>query len=289
MVLAMAGFTINDAFVKSLGDMLPVTQTMSVRGVFLLVLMSLWLGLPQTNKARSLPLRDLAKIARNPTVLLRAACELLATLFFLLALTRLPFAVIIAVLQAMPLLVTAGAAMFLKEHVGWRRWVAISAGLAGVLIILRPGAEQGFEAAALVFAVGCVVFSAGRDLFTRRVPTSIPSLGVTVVSATVITIGGFAGLILTESWVPLSAHGLLVLASASVFLFVGMQGIVMAMRTGQVAFIVPFRYTGLIWAVAIGWVVFAETPDRLTLLGATIVVGTGIYTFARERHLGMSE
>jgi drug/metabolite transporter (DMT)-like permease len=285
MALAMAGFTINDAFIKSLDDALPVMQTMSVRGAFLLALMALWLKWPRGAKAPSLSLQDLTHVATHSLVLMRAACELLATVFFLLALTRLPFAVIVAVLQAMPLLVTAGAALFLGESVGWRRWMAIAVGLIGVLIILRPGAEQGFPGAALIFMLACVLLSAARDLCTRRLPKSIPSIGVTLISASVITCGGVVGMLFSDTWVPLSLHHLIVLASASVFLFVGMQGIVLAMRTGQVASIVPFRYTSLLWAVSLGWLVFDEVPDRWTLTGAAIVVGMGIYTFARERQL----
>lgn len=282
MLLGMAGFTINDAFVKALDGALPVMQVISVRGVLLLTLMAVWLVCVSRYRAPMITLRELQQVAVHPLVLARAACELLATVFFIMALMRLPFAVIAAVLQAMPLLVTAGAAIFLSEAVGLRRWTAIAIGLCGVLIILRPGAEEGFSSAALVPAVACVVLSAGRDLFTRCLPTNIPSMGVTVLSATVITLGGILGALISNTWVPLTVHHLAMLGAASVFLFLGMQGIVLAMRTGEVSAIVPFRYSGLLWAVVLGLVFFAEVPDRWTVIGAAIVVGMGIYTFARE-------
>ena len=288
MLLAMAGFTINDAFIKGIDGELPVNQVIATRGVLLLTLMALYLFVSARRSSVSddaVGLTDLRVAITNPFVLARAACEFAATVAFMIALNRLPLAVISSSLQSMPLVVTAGAALFMSEHVGWRRWIAILVGLAGVLVILRPGVEGGFALSGLLPAVLCVVLSAGRDLFTRCVPAKVSSLGVTAVSAFVITCGGLVGVLFSGTWVPVSWMHLLLMASAAVFLFVGMQGIVLAMRTGEVAAIVPFRYTSLLWAILLGWLWFDEIPDRWTVVGSAVVVGMGLYTFARERRL----
>ncbi len=293
MLLAMAGFTINDSLIKGIGDALPVWQVIAVRGVLLLMLMAVFLAVTARRGTRASVAVHQGQVhashwkllLTNPKVLARALCELLATIAFFMALLRLPLAVLSAVLQAMPLLVTAGAAVFLGQEVGWRRWLAIGIGFLGVLIILRPGATAGFAIAALLPAVACVVASAARDLFTRSLAPGVPSMGVTVTSAIVITSGGIVGSVVTGEWQSVSAWHWLLLISAAVFLFAGMQGIVMAMRAGDVAAVVPYRYTGLLWAVGLGWVFFSEIPDVWTIVGASIVVGSGLYTFARERRL----
>jgi len=286
MLLAMAGFTINDALIKALDGALPVTQVIAVRGAMLMALVIAWSALRSNATAGTPPLFEATRrAARQPLVLARSGCEMLATIAFLIALTQLPFAVISAMLQSMPLLVTAGAALFLSEPVGWRRWLAIGVGLIGVLIILRPGGA-GFADTALVFAVACVVLSAGRDLCTRRIPKAVPSVGVTMVSVAVMTLCTLLWCTVRGGWIGMSGTQLGLMAAAAVFLFAGMQGIVLAMRSGDVAAIMPFRYTGLVWAVLIGWLVFAEVPDAWTWVGGCVVVGTGLYTFARERRVG---
>ena len=298
MMLAMAGFVINDALVKSLDGALPASQVIAVRGsilctAFALLLWRSWIGQRRaalagdsadgrtSGREPEPPLRP--RDALHPLVLLRGAFELVATLLFLAALVRMPFASIAAILSAMPLAVTAGAALLLGERVGPRRWTAILVGLAGVLLIVRPGTD-GFDSASLLM-VGCVVLSAGRDLVTRRLPATIPSLLVTAVSASVIALGGAALAMLSGDWIPTSGAQLARLVGAAFFVFFGMHGVVTAMRVGEVGAVAPFRYTGLVWAMLIGWLAFAEVPDGWTFAGAAVVVATGLFTLARERAL----
>ena len=272
MVLSMIGFSINDALVKSLDGLLPNTQIMAVRGLMLSVLIGLVLW------QRGLLPR--IKEAAIPIVGFRACMELLATFFFLLALVELPFASVSAILQALPLAVTLGAALVFREAVGWRRWSAIAVGFLGVMIIIRPG-SSGFESASL-FVVVSVVFAAARDLATRALPTSIPSLLVSAATTVLVTIFGFVALLFGDNWVPMNSHQLSVLALASVFLFVGYQYIVQAMRIGDVAYVVPYRYTSLLWSILLGFLFFAEVPDGYTILGSTIVIAMGLFTLYRE-------
>ena len=290
MMLGMAGFTINDALVKSLGGALPASQVIAVRGSLLCLAFALLLGRMRRRQRRAAaagepddepPLH--ARDAVRPLVLLRGTFEMVATFLFLAALVRMPFASIAALLSAMPLAVTAGAALLLGERVGPRRWTAILVGLAGVLLIVRPGTD-GFDAASLLM-IGCVLLSAGRDLVTRRVPAEVPSLLVTAVSAAIIATGGTVLATLAGAWVPMAPGELARLVGAAFFVFFGMHGVVTAMRLGEVGAVAPFRYTGLVWAMLIGWLAFAEVPDGWTLAGAAVIVATGLFTLARERAL----
>lgn len=272
MVFSMAGFAINDALIKSLDGVFSTGQVMAVRGCILSVLILLVIA-----QRGLLPrLRE----ALTPLVVMRASMELGATLFFLTALVQLPFASISAILQSLPLAVTLGAAVFFGEPVGWRRWLAIAIGFLGVMIIIRPG-TMGFEPATLLVVVS-VVFAAARDLFTRALPKVMPSLLVTAATALIVTLAGTSMVIVQNSWVPMGWTELATMALAASFLFVGYQCIVLAMRTGEVAYVVPYRYTSLLFSILLGYLFFAEVPDQYTIIGSIIVIAMGIFTFYRE-------
>jgi drug/metabolite transporter (DMT)-like permease len=272
MVLAMAGFTFNDALVKSLNGELPTIQIMAVRGLSLSVLIAVLIW--------QQGLLPRVKEAFIPLVGFRAAMELVAMFLFLSALTSLPFANISAILQALPLAVTVGAILVFAEPVGWRRWLAITVGFVGVLIIIRPGVE-GFEFASILVVIS-VFFAAARDLATRALPAELPSLLVSAATAILVTLVGFAMLFIQGNWVALEFRHLKVLMPASVFLFFGYQFIVLAMRTGDVSYVVPYRYTSLLWSIFLGYLFFAEVPDSLTLIGSAVVVSMGLFTVYRE-------
>ncbi len=275
MVLSMAGFAVNDALVKSLDGALPTTQVLAVRGLILSFLIALVLW-----QRGLLPrLRE----ALIPMVGLRASMELAAAYCFLMALVALPFANVSAILQALPLAVTLGAAVVFREAVGWRRWTAIAVGFAGVMIIIRPG-TGGFAPASL-WVVISVLFAAARDLSTRALPASLPSLLVSGATAVLVSVFGFVMVFLAGNWIDMSWQQLGVLSLAAVFLFVGYQFIVLSMRTGEVAYVVPFRYTSLLWSIMLGYLVFDEVPDGLTLLGSGIVIAMGLFTLYRELSL----
>lgn len=272
MCLAMAGFACNDALVKSVTGAMNTGQIMFVRGMLttLMVLVIAW---------RFGALRPI-RTAFRPVIILRIAMEALASLTYITALGLIPLANASAIMQALPLAVTLGAALFLREPVGWRRWTAIIIGFVGVLIVLRPGPE-GFTAAALT-VVACVFVTATRDLCTRRIGTEVPSLFITLTTAFVTTLVGAALIVPFGGWQPMSATSFSHIAGASVLLMFGYQAIVLAMREGDISVIAPFRYTGLLWSITIGIAFFSETPDRWMLTGVAVIIGSGLYTFYRE-------
>jgi drug/metabolite transporter (DMT)-like permease len=216
----------------------------------------------------------------QPAVLLRLVAEIIASLAYVSALGAMPLANTSAILQSLPLAVTLGAALFLGETVGWRRWAAILAGFVGVLIVIRPGPE-GFSLAA-IYVIASVVGAATRDLSTRRISRDVPSIFISAATAIAITMVGGALVVPLGGWQPMTLETLARLAGASVLLLVGYQTIVNAMRVGEISFIAPFRYTSLIWAMTIGFLAFGEIPDFWMAVGVAIIVASGLYAFSRE-------
>lgn len=276
MAIAMAGFTFNDAITKVVVETMNTGQVMMVRGLFATAMIGL---LAWSQGALKFP-----RHAAHPMVALRVCAELMATVFFLAALAHMPLANVSAVLQALPLAVTMGAALFLGEAVGWRRWLAIVAGFTGVMIIVRPGLE-GFNAYSLM-ALGCVMFCAVRDLATKRIPSEVPSLLVSTATSAAVTIAGGILIAPFGGWTPMSTGSVGLLAAAAVLLIIGYQFIIMAMRVGDISFVAPFRYTALVWAILLGFLVFGDVPDAAMIVGASIVVGSGLYALYRERGAG---
>lgn len=279
MMGSMAAFTVNDTLVKAVGVDLPLFQIVTLRGVLATVLvffLARHLGALHLN----FPRRD--KI----TVLLRCASEVAATFFFLTALMHMPLANVTAVLQALPLTVTLGAALFFKEPVGWRRMTAIGVGFVGMLLIVRPGPE-GFSIHA-IYALIAVVCVTARDLLTRRMSPEVPSMVVTLATSIAVTVTGALASTTTE-WAPVTQAAGAKVVAAAVFVLMGYVFSVMVMRVGEVGFVAPFRYSSLIWALILGWAVFSDWPDRVTMLGAALVVGAGLFTLFRERALQASE
>jgi len=272
MVVAMAGFTCNDALVKSVTHSMNAGQILFIRGLMTSVLVlgiAAWMGAICS-----------WRVLVQPAVLLRLVAEIVASLAYVSALGAMPLANTSAILQSLPLAVTLGAALFLGETVGWRRWAAILAGFVGVLIVIRPGPE-GFSLAA-IYVVASVVGAAARDLSTRRISSDVPSIFISAATAIAITLVGGALVVPLGGWQPMTLETFARLAGASVLLLVGYQTIVNAMRIGEISFIAPFRYTSLIWAMTIGFLAFGEVPDFWMAVGVAIIVASGLYAFSRE-------
>ena len=179
-----------------------------------------------------------------------------------------------------PLMVAALSVPFLGERVGWRRWLAIAIGLAGVLIIIRPGME-GFSVYSIwaLVAVGCVTI---REIATRKLSADLPSLFVAL--ATAIAIGGLGAVMLPAvEWAPLSASALSLICGASLAIIGGYLFSVMTIRIGDIGFVAPFRYTAMVWALILGLLMFGEIPDLPTITGTVIIILTGLYSLHRER------
>lgn len=275
MMCSMAAFTFNDTCIKLIGPEMPLFQLLFLRGAVTTVLIFI---MARSMGAISLrfPARDWAMIG------LRTASEIGAAYFFITALMHMPIANVTAVLQVLPLTVTLGGALIFREVVGWRRLLAILIGFIGMLLIVRPGPD-GFDIYA-IYALAAVACVTARDLSTRRMSRAVPSMTVTL-SASVGVMLFSAVATQSETWIPITAQHAALLGGASVFIIGGYFFSVSVMRIGDVSFIAPFRYTGLIWALILGLLVFGDWPDTITLIGATIVVATGVFTLIREGQL----
>ena len=273
MAISMAGFTINDTFVKLASAEMNAGQIMFVRGLMASAMMFLlcW---------KTGALRPPAMLL-NKAVFGRSMGEMLATVTFLIGLAHMEIANASAILQALPLAVTMAAALFLKEPVGWRRWLAIVVGFAGVMIIVRPGSD-GFNGWSLMI-LACVFFATGRDLFTRSASADIPSAFMSLATASIISLAGLLLIFPLGGWTPMSLKSFSWLAAASFFILFGYQYVIQSMRVGEIGFVAPFRYTSLLWALLLGFLVFGDVPDIYMIVGASLVVLSGVYTFHRER------
>lgn len=277
MTAALFGFVVNDAFVKLLSEDMPLGEIIFLRGLISAVAIGAVIALRGEWPGR--------RLATDRFVLLRNVGEIGATVFYLTALTQLPLANAVSILQAMPFAITAVAAILLGEQVGWRRWCAILVGFFGVLLIVRPGAE-GFNAYT-IFAVIAVGFLTLRDMATRYVDTAVSTLAITFSTTILVTaVGGIMGL--TETWIVPDARQVLLIAAAAFFLLIGYVFVILAMRQGEVSVIAPFRYTIVLWALLIDFLVWSKVPSWMTFAGIAIVVGSGLYIFFRERRIAGS-
>jgi drug/metabolite transporter (DMT)-like permease len=273
MAVSMAVFTMNDSITKAVSSQMNFGQVMLVRGLFAIVLIAAFAWYQGA-------LRPLRTLMMKP-VALRVCGEIGGTISFMGALAHLPLANTSAIFQALPLAITLGAALIFHEPVGWRRWSAITAGFIGVLIIVRPGLA-GFNQFSLLALVS-VGFCALRDLATRRIPAKIPSLFITLLTTVTVTTAGGLIIVPLGGWTPPSSRSLGLLALAAVLLLIGYHCIISALRTGDISAVAPFRYSALLWAMMLGYVVFGDVPDAMMVLGASIIVLSGLYAFYRER------
>jgi len=276
MVLSMACFALMDMFVKLLSADLPPGEILAIMGAGGAIGMALLL----IARGEAPMTRDMLRGA----VAVRSGFDAAASLTIVFALSLVPLSLFTTIIQANPLLVTLGAALFLAEPVGWRRWTAISVGLLGVLIVLRPW-DDAFDLAALL-AVAGVVFQSARDLSTRWVAASVNSLQVSAMGFVAMVPTGLLAMVVTGTpGVMPEGREFLWIAGGIGVALPAFLSIVVAMRIGEVSFVAPFRYSRIVFGLLAGMLVFGELLDGYTLLGAAIIVASGLYTFLREARL----
>ena len=273
MVLAMLGFAIEDMLIKQMAGALPTGQILAMLG--------LGGGIIFAMACRMQGESLLAPDVMHPMVLLRNVGEVFGTVGYVSAVVLTPISSASAIFQATPLFVTLGAALFLQESVGWRRWAAIAVGFCGVLLIIRPGLDA-FQPASL-FAVQGVIFLGIRDLATRRIPRSVSSMRLsTYAFAVIVPTGLILMAIMGDQFIIPSGTDTYRVAGSVAAGVLGYYALVTATRLGDMSHIAPFRYARLVFALIVGTTVFGERPDAATLIGAAIIVGSGTYAAIRE-------
>jgi drug/metabolite transporter (DMT)-like permease len=272
MTLASAVFVLNDATMKYVAQSMPILQAMSVRGI------AVSLGLAflawRTGAFAYLPLLT------NRLVWVRAAAETIGSFAFMSALPFVPLGIVTALAMATPLFVLPFAVLLLGEKIGLRRALALFAGFAGVLLIVRPAAD-GVDGWVLL-ASGSIVFFALRDIATRRIPAALPSYLVALALAmTVACATTFWSLL--AGWQPMTPEAFGGACLSALFVGIGYMMMVKATRIGEVAVTSGFRYSALVFAIALGWLLWGEMPDALAWAGIALILGSGIYALNRER------
>lgn len=280
MTASMLGFAFEDAFTKLLTHTLPIGQTLLLLGLIGTAIF-----------AAATLLRGDALLSRrllNIPFAIRSSSEFFASILYTSAIALTPLAQASAIQQALPLLVTMGAALFMGEQVGWRRWSAIVVGFLGVLIVIQPGTE-GFTALSLL-SLGSVVWLTVRDLITRRLPPDVSAMQIATWGfAAIIPAGLFMLWLRGETWQPMTTTLWIWSIAGTITGVLGYYALIAAVRIGEISVVTPFRYTRLIFAVLIGWIAFSEPPTTATLIGGAVIVASGLYTLWRQAIVMRSE
>lgn len=273
MIGAMAGFAIEDALLKGASVALPLGQVLILFGLGGAMVFA---GLA---RRQSEPLFVPDVLSRPMQV--RAVFEVTGRLFYVLALALIPLSAATVILQATPLVVVAGAALFFGEHVGWRRWAAIFVGLAGVVVIVQPGTDS-FSALSILAVIGMLGF-AGRDLASRAAPATLSTVVLGFYGFLAIVLAGVLYALWQSTpfiWPKAAVWGMMALA---VIAGVAAYSCLMkAMRTGEVSAVTPFRYSRLLFGGAIGVFWFGETLTVPMLIGSGLIVMSGLFLIKRN-------
>jgi drug/metabolite transporter (DMT)-like permease len=290
MAFSMVLFAFDDAAIKAAGNLGAISaspgEILIIKGVLGIIVYGalMW---REGNRMTPTLLRGMAA---DKAIVWRTLGDLLAAGAIVTALTLMPLSNVAAILQVLPLVVTLGAALVLGEAVGWRRWSAILVGFAGVMIIIRPG-TSGYDINT-IWALLAVAGLAIRDLAARRMQARFSTFSiVTMVSALLIPTGLAMHTIMEGK--PLFAQ---IAPTAWAYIigggFFGMAGyyaITLSTRMGELSAVAPYRYTRLVAALILAYIFFGEVPDMWMILGATLVIGAGLFTLYRERKLRVAK
>jgi drug/metabolite transporter (DMT)-like permease len=275
MTLSMAGFAVADALVKvSTTEMSPGQFMAMTSGALFVIFVVLLLRNGE---------RFFSRLALEPAMLTRTGGEVIGSTAIIMALSLSPLSTVTVLGQAMPLVVMVGAALFLKETIGWRRWLAAGLGLAGVLLILRPG-NASFDPG-LLWMILYVLGLGTRDLASRLLPATVSTPFAVAWSMPLLVVVGLIMVPLQGGWQPVDGPTLLSMAGFVAAAAAAIALITVAMRTGEVSAVAPFRYTRILFGLLIAMLVFGESLSGTTLAGALLIAGSGLYAFWRERRV----
>ncbi|MEY1557407.1 DMT family transporter [Yoonia sp. R2331] len=283
-------FSINDVLIKFLSGGYALHQVVLLRSLIGLLVIAV-LILPFSGGLTAL------RTKRLGMHIFRGLCVVTANMTFFLGLAAMELATAVAIFFVSPLVITVFSVVFLGETVGPRRWIAIVVGFVGVLIILRPGTDA-FQFASLLPLIAAVAY-AGIHMITRKIggteSAATMAVYIQLVFITVCAVIGLAVgdgrfgdqsdpslqfLLRAWSWPDAGDYWVFALLGFGV----GIAGFLIsqAYRVAEAAFVAPFEYLAMPLAILWGYVVFSEVPDRLTFVGAGLIIGGGLFTLWRE-------
>ena len=274
MIAAMACFAIEDALLKAASVAIPIWQILILFGVGGTLIFA--------GVARARGTRLMQPDVFSTPMKVRAVFEILGRLFYILAIALTPLSSATVILQATPLVVVAGAALFFGETVGWRRWSAIVVGMVGVVLIIQPTGDS-FSVLSMLAVLGMLGF-AGRDLASRAAPASLGTEVLGFYGFLCVVVAGIAFYFWEDApMAALTTHTCLHIAGAVVLGAIAYASLMKAMRTGEVSAVTPFRYSRLLFGIGLGVFLFGETLDGTMWIGSALIVASGLYILWRGK------
>ncbi|HUP46371.1 MAG TPA: DMT family transporter [Thermoanaerobaculia bacterium] len=272
MLIGVGAFTLMDAGLKVLSGSYPPLQVASLRCLASLPIIAVWVGF-------SGGFRQLLRI-RVRLHVVRAILGIIALASFAFGVRHIPLSEAYSIFFVAPLLITAFAVPFLGEQVEWQRWMAIAAGLCGVVIVLRPAGSAVITLAGVSVLI-CAVAYALSAIMVRILgrTDSTQSMVFWLMAMT----GAGAGVMAIPQWRPIQPQHWIVIAGIAVTGSLGQWGITEAFRRGEASFIAPFEYTALAWGLLLDWFFWQAVPGLRTFAGAAVIIACGVYLIRRER------
>jgi drug/metabolite transporter (DMT)-like permease len=265
--------TASDAAIKWTTGSLPFGEALFIRMLF--VLLPIALIVRRRGGIASL------RIVSPRNLLLRALFGTGSTFLIVASLSLLPIGEVLTLVFVTPILVTALAPLLLGEHVGWHRWLAVTGGFAGVVIMLQPGAAA-FQVAALL-PLGAALVASLRDIVTRRISATESSLAILTFSALGLSAASLATL--PFGWRPPSGADIAIAGVSGLLFGLAHYLMIESYRFAQASLVAPFRYTNLLWAPLMGFLIWGDVPGLALLAGAPLIAAGGLYLIWRERGL----
>jgi len=273
MLAGIGLFSINDALGKWLLATYSVGELLLIRSAAALILLA-----PFVRKAG---LAAFTGAPRPGLQIVRVVLSTLEVAMFFWAVSYLPLADTVTFYLAGPVYVTALSVVLLGEMVGWRRWAAVLVGFAGVVLALRPTAAS-LTLPALIALTGSVFFAflmiATR--FLRETPNTVLVGGQ--IAGTLI----FGAVVAPFGWVTPSPRDFALMALFGVLSIMALACVNRSLKLAAASVVVPYQYTIIVWAIVLGYAVFGDVPDPLTLCGAAVIIAAGLYIFWREQVRG---
>ena len=283
MLLCQLFFTANDALIKKLlivfNNIHILDEIVFVRGILATSILGLILYVSGDFKFK--------EIATNTKLHIRGFMEAITAIFFFIGLYNLPMADVYTLLNLAPILITLSGAIFLAEQVGWRRWTAVILGFTGVVIVINPtNLEFGYS---FIFPLISAFFIAYRDTYTRKIKKDFNIMHAAFLTSFAVTVVFGIGTALNVELVKFTLTQFLIIVLAAIFLIIGYFFSILTIRTTLMSTTSSFRYSTIIWGMLFGYVYFNEVPSLNMIIGATIIVLSGLFIIQREKKIGIRQ
>ncbi|MEL0116577.1 MAG: DMT family transporter [Pelagibacteraceae bacterium] len=283
MLLCQLFFTANDALIKKLlivfNNIHILDEIVFVRGIIATSILGLILYVSGDFKFK--------EIATNTKLHIRGLMEAVTAIFFFIGLYNLPMADVYTLLNLAPILITLSGAIFLAEQVGWRRWTAVILGFTGVVIVINPtNLEFGYS---FIFPLISAFFIAYRDTYTRKIKKDFNIMHAAFLTSFAVTVVFGIGTAFNVELIKFTLTQFLIIVLAAIFLIIGYFFSILTIRTTLMSTTSSFRYSTIIWGMLFGYVYFNEVPSLNMIIGATIIVLSGLFIIQREKKIGIRQ